>query len=181
MLVLIGASASGKTEIAKIIIHRYGFQKLVTCTTRERRAGELDGVDYHFLTVGDFLRRRAEGYFIETATYGGNYYGTPREEIRSDRVLIVDTKGANVLNAKLGRRLTIFFLEAPKSVRAQRMIARGDALDDIEHRLEVDDERFDPARLDRLDHLVRTRNKTLEELASEIHNLYRKHFPEGTR
>lgn len=49
MLILIGPSASGKTEAAKIMINRYPISRVVTCTTRKKRINEIDGFDYHFL------------------------------------------------------------------------------------------------------------------------------------
>ena len=54
MLVLIGASASGKTEIAKILIKDYNFKKMVTTTTRRKRKGEINKVDYNFITLNKF-------------------------------------------------------------------------------------------------------------------------------
>ena len=56
MIVLVGASASGKTEIAKLIIKNHGFEKMVTTTTRPMRVGEVKDVDYHFLTKEEFLK-----------------------------------------------------------------------------------------------------------------------------
>ncbi len=175
MLIMIGASASGKTEIAKILIQQYGFKKMVTYTTRPKRSGEEDGVDYHFLTEGEFLRKRSREEFVETATYNGHYYGTAFSEIRPERVLIVDPKGANAIHEKLNGQAVFFLLETPKSIRAQRMIARGDSLDDIEKRLETDDMHFNRYNLNHIDCVVETGYKTLEELASEIYELYNRH------
>jgi len=107
MLTLIGASASGKTEIAKILIRDHGFQKLVTYTTREPRQGEKDGVDYHFLSMRAFLEKRARAEFVETTEYNGNLYGTSFNDVRHDRVVIVEPKGANALYEKLADRMVI--------------------------------------------------------------------------
>lgn len=172
MLIMIGASASGKTEIAKILIRQYGFQKMVTYTTRPKRMEEEDGVDYHFLTEGEFLQKRAKDEFVETATYNGHYYGTAFSEIRADRVLIVDPKGANAIHEKINGKAVFFLLETPKSIRAKRMIARGDSLGDIEKRLETDDVHFNRYNLQHIDCVVETGYKELEELAEEIHDLY---------
>lgn len=51
MLVLMGKSASGKTEIAQILVKKYGFHSVVTYTTREPRAGEIPDVTYHYITL----------------------------------------------------------------------------------------------------------------------------------
>ena len=66
MLVLIGPSASGKTEIAKILIRDFGMKKLVTYTTRPARPGEQDGIDYHFVTVDEFKALDEAEEFVET-------------------------------------------------------------------------------------------------------------------
>ena len=57
MIILVGASASGKTEIAKLIIKKYGFKKMVTTTTRPMRAGEVADIDYHFISKEEFTFR----------------------------------------------------------------------------------------------------------------------------
>jgi len=173
MLTLIGASASGKTEIAKILIRDHGFQKLVTYTTREPRQGEKDGVDYHFLSMRAFLEKRARAEFVETTEYNGNLYGTSFNDVRHDRVVIVEPKGANALYEKLADRMVIVLLETPKSIRALRMISRGDDLDDIEKRLEADEERFDIHRLRHVDVVIENPGGSLEHLAKRIQEFYR--------
>ena len=54
MIVLVGASASGKTELAKQLYQTYGYKKCITTTTREPRKNEVDGIDYHFLSQETF-------------------------------------------------------------------------------------------------------------------------------
>lgn len=69
MLVLIGKSASGKTEIAQILVKKYGFHSVVTYTTRKPRAGEIPDVTYHYITVEDFKQKIKEGFFAEWKQY----------------------------------------------------------------------------------------------------------------
>lgn len=66
MLVLVGKTCSGKSTVAKILEDK-GYRRIVTYTTRPKRAGEIDGTDYHFITAEDFLKRRENGFFAETA------------------------------------------------------------------------------------------------------------------
>ena len=96
MIVLVGASASGKTEIAKLIIKNHGFEKMVTTTTRPMRIGEVRDVDYHFLTKEEFLKRKDNNDFLETTLYNGNYYGTQRSDVGDNKVVIVEIEGANI-------------------------------------------------------------------------------------
>lgn len=61
-----------------------GVKKCVTCTTRPKREGEVDGVDYSFLTVDEFERRKREGGFLESAVYCGHSYGTPKDWVERE-------------------------------------------------------------------------------------------------
>lgn len=92
MIVLTGPSASGKTSIVIKLVKNYGYSKVITTTTRSPRVGEMDGVDYHFVSVIKFLKDKKNNEFIETIFYNGNYYGTTRSEISGKKVLIVDMK-----------------------------------------------------------------------------------------
>ena len=65
MILLVGASASGKTEVGKILLSKYGMKKAVTQTSRQIRPSEVDGVDYHFVSKEEFLRLWDEGKLIE--------------------------------------------------------------------------------------------------------------------
>ena len=81
MLILIGPSASGKTEIVKILIKNYSMEKLVTYTSRPMRVGEIKDKDYHFIEKNDFEERIKNNFFFEHVEYNGNYYGTAKEDL----------------------------------------------------------------------------------------------------
>jgi len=173
MLIFIGASASGKTEIAKILINHYGFEKVVTYTSRPMRDGEIDGVDYHFIDTSAFEAKIERQEFIETVIYNGNFYGTAFNDTDVNKVLIVDPKGANVLAEKLGESAVFFYLEAPQSVRINRMKKRGDHLHDIKKRIEKDRDRFIVDNLKRVDFFIQTNHHGLYDLARNIYEAYR--------
>jgi guanylate kinase len=78
LVVISGPSGAGKTSVCRVLKLRPEVEFSVSATTRAMRAGERDGVDYHFLPRDDFQRRIAENQFLEFATYNGNMYGTPR-------------------------------------------------------------------------------------------------------
>ena len=128
MLVLIGASASGKTEIAKILIKNYNFKKMVTYTTREIRDGEVNGVDYHFVSLQEFLKKKEKKEFLETAIYNDTYYGSPIKGAGINKVIIVDPKGANSIYKKNIPDTVLIYLETDKLIRRVRMLNRGDRL-----------------------------------------------------
>lgn len=172
MLILIGASASGKTEIAKFLIKEYGFEKLVTTTTRPMRTGEVNDVDYHFVTPDEFYQLKEKNSFFETVIYNENYYGTPKE-CTDNNVLIVDPIGANNIFKNSNGHMFIL-LETDEGVRRQRMLSRGDSVEDTEKRLLHDREHFKRDKFVHIDYDIDTSNESIENLAKVINNLYKK-------
>ncbi len=173
MLVMVGASASGKTEIAKILIAHYNFKKMITYTTRDLRDKEVNGVDYHFISLDDFLDKQANHYFLETSLYNGKYYGTAFKDAEIDKVLIVDPNGANSIHQKQMEQIVIFYLKTKKPVREDRMILRGDGLEDIRKRLNMDDKLFQTENLIHVDFEIDTSTLSQSELAGLINNMYK--------
>ena len=140
LLVLISApSGGGKTTLQhELLKARPDISRAVTCTTREPRDGEKDGVDYYFLDAGSFLKRVQAGNFLEHATVYGHSYGTLKSEVlgklRSgkDVLLSVDVQGAAAIrkcadeDPELKRALVTVFL-TPDSISTleQRLRKRG--------------------------------------------------------
>ena len=140
MLVVISApSGAGKTTLCEqTLAARPNMTRAITCTTREPRPGEKDGVDYYFLDAGDFLKRVQAGNFLEHATVYGNSYGTLKSEVlgklRSgkDVLLNVDVQGAAAIRAhaeedsELKTALVTVFLTPPSmSTLEVRLKKRG--------------------------------------------------------
>ena len=93
MIILIGASASGKTEIAKCLASQYGIKKVITHTTRPMRVNEKQDVDYHFVSEEAFLQMQKTNRFVETTFYNGNHYGSSKDEIGLDKCIVLDPEG----------------------------------------------------------------------------------------
>lgn len=142
MIVITGPSASGKTATCLYLQAHYGIRKVVTHTTRGLRVGERDGVDYHFVDKETFLKMKAEGDFIETVCYNGNYYGTSKKEVRIDKCLAVELNGAKVYKSLDDPRVVLFYLQADEKHRKERMAERGDAPEKITSRIANDREAF---------------------------------------
>ena len=142
MIVLVGPSASGKTEAAKLLYSIYGIKKVITHTTRPMRIGEKDDVDYHFVSKEEFLKLKEKNYFIETTLYNGNYYGTSKSEVSDNKVLIVDPNGVKSILSLNDPRIIIFRLNADSTTRFNRMIIRGDSIENIEQRITKDKDVF---------------------------------------
>ena len=132
LLVLSAPSGGGKTTIARSLLQaRDDLGYSVSATTRPRREEERDGVDYHFLTREEFLRRVEAGEFLEWATYGGNLYGTLREEIErifargQTAVLDVEIEGARQLRASFPNSLHLFVLPPSAEILVERLVGRN--------------------------------------------------------
>jgi guanylate kinase len=153
LLVLISApSGGGKTTLCnQLLAARPDMTRAITCTTREPRADEQDGVDYYFLDAGSFLKRVQAGNFLEHATVYGHSYGTLKSEVLGklrlgkDVLLNVDVQGAAAIrkcaeeDPELKRGLVTVFLTPPSlTVLEQRLRKRGtDAGPVIQKRLGV--------------------------------------------
>lgn len=173
MLVLVGASASGKTDIAKILIDEYGFKKMITTTSRKPRKGEVNGVDYNFISKKVFENRMKKNRFLETVCYNDNYYGTPKKGATKEKVLIVEPDGANSIYDHEIKDTVIILLETEEETRKERMLERGDNLIETIDRLEKDKEHFNKSNLRHIDFIVNTTEGTQLELAEKIYELYR--------
>ncbi len=138
-----GPSGVGKGTLIRGLLQRVPALELsVSATTRAPRPGERDGVDYHFMSAGEFDRHVAAGDFVEHAAYSGSRYGTLRSELqrRLDDgipvVLEIEVQGARQVREALPDALAVFI--APPSLAAlrARLVGRGtDAPEQIDERL----------------------------------------------
>jgi guanylate kinase len=175
MIVITGASATGKTETARVIKTLYGIQKVVTHTTRPMRLGEIADVDYHYVTKEEFLKLKADNKFVETTEYNGNYYGTSKAEVAPNKIVIVETSGAKVFLNLNDPSIVVFRLLASRKLRHSRMLERGDSLVAIQSRLTNDVTCFDDSALKNpriID--IQTASMTIEEVARTIYEKYQK-------
>lgn len=172
MLIIVGPSASGKTEVVKLLISKYGMKKLVTYTSRSMRVGEINHVDYHFLDRCDFEKKIAEGFFLEHVEYNGNYYGTSFEGLDSDKVVILEPSGLKHYIKEAKDLVKICYITCSKETRKERMIKRGDDPENIKKRLLSDDIIFNEELVSLADWVVYNENYTLDELTLKIYQVY---------
>ena len=132
LLVLSAPSGGGKTTIARKLLQvRNDLGYSVSATTRATRNGELDGVDYHFLTREEFDRRRKNGEFLEWAEYGSQLYGTLKSEIDQifargcHAVLDIEIEGARQIRKNFSNSLEVFVLPPSAEVLVERLTRRN--------------------------------------------------------
>jgi len=137
VFVITGPSGVGKGTLIRSLRERMPELDLsISATTRAPRAGEEQGVDYHFLADADFQRRVDAGEFVEHATYSGRRYGTLRGELErrlqagSPVVLEIEVQGARQVRETMPEALQVFI--APPSLEALRARLVGRGTDDAE-------------------------------------------------
>jgi len=131
LIIISSPSGGGKgTLIGRVRDKLEGVAYSVSHTTREVRAGEVDGVDYHFVSAAEFEELIGKNEFLEFATVHGNYYGTSKSFIERetamgrDVILEIDVQGAAQVRERVPRSVGIFILPPSFEVLRERLAAR---------------------------------------------------------
>ena len=131
MLVVSGPAGSGKGTVNKHLLDTEDYAFSVSATTRDPRPGEVDGVNYHFITREDFLGRIASGDMLEYTEYCGNFYGTPLKEAEEvmqsgkNLILEIEVEGARNVKAKYPDAVLVLLLPPSYSEQEARLRGRG--------------------------------------------------------
>ena len=174
MIILVGASATGKTEVGLALKRIYGINKVVTYTTRSSRPMEKDGVDYNFISKEEFLALDHKEFFFETIKYNDNYYGTAKDSLNDDAYLILEPNGF-LKYIESNYDIETFYLYTDEKTRYNRMIFRGDKEENAAKRIEIDRSIFDDDKLKCLaKHSIDVTHKTIDELARIVYTLSHK-------
>ena len=173
MLVMLGESASGKSSIERTLVNDYGYTKLVSYTTREPRAGEVNGVDYHFVSVEKFIELKNKGFFAETAIYNGWHYGTAKEDCTNEKVAVITPHGFRQIKKIPEIKITSFYINVPRRDRLIKILERGDSIEESYRRNLSDVGMFDGIE-DEVDYVINNPSykKSIDDMAREILNHY---------
>jgi guanylate kinase len=134
IVVITAPSGAGKsTVVRKLITQRNDLTFSISCTTREKRKGELNGVDYYFLSIEDFKKKLNAGEFIEhEEVYAGQFYGTLKSEVeriwngRKIALFDVDVKGAARIKEIYDKDALVIFIAPPdKETLLRRLTNRN--------------------------------------------------------
>jgi guanylate kinase len=148
LVIISGPSGVGKDTIIDTLRRREAESGregerhyVITVTTRAPRNGEVDGIDYHFVSREEFLRIRAERGFLEANEVHGNWYGSPRDQVREaladgrDVILKIDVQGAQVVKEQVTAALLIFVIPPTLEALFQRLRTRAtETADELEIR-----------------------------------------------
>ena len=149
---------------------------VITMTTRAPRAGEVDGVDYHFVSREEFLRIREARGFLEANELYGNWYGSPRDQVRAalavgkDVILKIDVQGAQVVKEQVTQAFLIFVTPPSMEELFQRLRTRAtETVDELDMRQRT--AALELARQGDYDEIVTNETDRVEETARRIEGI----------
>ena len=177
MLVLCGASGTGKDTLMKRLVEKYDYRRLVTYTTREKREGEVNGIDYHFVSPQTFHELCAKDFFAETTSYdvaNGEIweYGTAVKDIKDDTIVILNPHGLKELKKDKSLNIIAFHLFASYGEIWNRLRGRGDHSDEAARRMETDKKDFEDIN-EYVDFSINTDGRySVDEMADLINQIY---------
>ena len=145
LVILSSPSGAGKTSVARALVEENkNFSFSVSATTRKSRPGEVNGREYHFLTVNEFRKRIDAGQFLEHAKVFGNLYGTPLQPVLEsinngkDLIFDVDWQGGKQIRSSSLIKFVISIFILPPSIKAlqERLMKRAqDSSDTVKDRM----------------------------------------------
>ena len=155
LVVISGPSGVGKGTVRKALFEmpKHNLTYSVSMTTRAKRPGERDGIDYYFVSREEFLKRVDEGKFLEHAEFVGNFYGTPLDKVNErledgqEVVLEIEVEGALQVKKKVPDCVMIFIVPPGKEALYQRLRKRGTESEDVnQQRIEKANREFKLAK-----------------------------------
>jgi guanylate kinase len=177
VFVITGPSGVGKGTLIRGLLARVPELELsVSATTRRPRAGEDDGVDYHFLTPEQFEEQVRQGGFVEHATYSGNRYGTLRAELERRLsqgvpvVLEIEVQGARQVRRAMPEAIAVFIAPPSREALRTRLVGRGtDTPEQVEERMRTAERELEAQS--EFAHVVV--NDRLEDATAELERIVR--------
>ena len=130
LIVITGPSGVGKTTLAHYLLQELCLKRVITCTTREIRDGEVDGVDYNFFSRDFFKNLILKERFAEYANVYGNYYGVLKKDISNslksyNSLIILDVQGSKSIKKLFKNSIVIFLLPPSKESIFERIEKRN--------------------------------------------------------
>lgn len=172
--VISGFSGAGKGTVVRRLVEQYNYVVSVSATTREPRAGEVDGVHYFFKTNAEFEKMIQRGELMEHAGYVDHYYGTPKEYVMqqleqgTDVILEIEMQGALQVKENYPEAVLVFLTPPSYDELRSRLLGRGTETEEvIAKRLQRAAEEC--AYLEKYDYIVV--NGDLDTCVEQVHQL----------
>lgn len=174
LVVLSGPSGVGKDATLHMLKqHNSSFYFVVTATTRPIRPGEVDGVDYHFVSIGEFAEMINQGELLEYAIVYGDYKGIPKKHVRAalasgkDVIMRIDVQGAATIRSLIPNAVTIFLVAESEEELVRRLYARKTE-DPDKLKMRVATARQEMKRIGEFEYVVVNREDRLQETMNQV-------------
>lgn len=179
LVVLSGPSGVGKDATLQAMQRRNtDFYFVVTATTRPIRHNEVDGVDYHFISMGEFAEMIDKGELLEYAVVYGDYKGIPKKHVRAalasgkDVIMRIDVQGAATIRKLIPNAVTIFLTAESEEELVRRLYERKtEAADKLKMRIAT--ARQELRRIIEFNYVVVNRDSQLEETVDRVLSIIR--------
>lgn len=176
MIILTGRSCSGKDTIATEL-EKSGFHRIITYTTRHMRSNEIKDIDYHFISVEEFLKKYIDGFFLEVRYYetefGLWFYGSSIESYQNadDKTICILTPSGLQKLFENDIDYTGFLIDVSDETIKDRQIKRGDNPEEAERRFNADKLDFNGIN-NLVDYVIDNENRDVSDVAEDINILY---------
>lgn len=135
LIVISGPSGAGKSTLSEMLTKEEGFTGSISCTTRNKRDGEIDGKHYFFVTLEEFLKKIQNEELLEYSRHFDNYYGTPKKYVldclkKENVVLEIDVNGGLQVKEVYGEALLIMIVAPNKEELEKRLRGRHSETDE---------------------------------------------------
>ena len=176
LFIIAAPSGAGKTSLVRALLATNpGIEVSISYTTRPRRPGERDGVDYHFVAQDTFRKLVQAGDFLEYAQVFDHYYGTSRSKVLEqlgsglDVILEIDWQGAQQVRRTMANTVSIFILPPSRQALEQRLISRKQDSEEVVRR-RLQEAMTEISHYDEFDYIVVNDDfdSTLKELQAII-------------
>lgn len=143
MIVIVGESASGKSSVADYLSKEFGYEKVVTYTTRKPRDYEVDGKDYHFISEEEYNSLKSNGFFAEVAEYNGWKYGSAKKDYSNNKVIVLTPRGLRSVRKSGIKNTFSVYINVPRRDRLISCLKRNDNIEEAYRRSLSDVGQFD--------------------------------------
>ncbi|EEQ82218.1 hypothetical protein NCER_101104 [Vairimorpha ceranae BRL01] len=133
-VIFTGPSGSGKTSIIRYLVKNYNLLLSVSYTTRQKREGEVDGIDYFFISKQEFSNKIDNNELEEYTYFNGNFYGTPKNDIEN---LILDLEYEGVTYFHYNKKdCILIYIDVDIQILVDRLVSRGTDEQELRNRMD---------------------------------------------